>query len=394
MTRDRSAFIVAHWEFRRYFKWKDQLLGLVFFMVLGAVWAGAAAVATAKRGTVTIALEGVELVSAPDGPLRFVRAASDTQARREALQSGAVRGVLSRQPDGSFNLLVAKEPSFQSDLLTVLGEAVVAERLAASGMTREALARVLAPPVVDVRFIDSARAQRTGAEKVAAALFIVVLLLAVFTGMAYVFAGITGEKQLRVTESIVATISPQAWIDGKVLGISAYALAATVNMILGSLLVALVAHLTSGFAIPAAAVRPVVVLVLVIYVLLGLLLWNSFFAAVAATISDPNTSAKSSLLFLPVVPVVCSLAVLRDPDGLAARALSLFPLTSAPALPIRFVLSDPGPLDIVASLALLVGAIWLVRRVAGRIFEIGILMYGKEPTVREIVRWATHRRVA
>ncbi len=215
MTRDRSAVIVARWEFRRYFKWKDQLLGLVFFMVLGAVWAGAAAVATAKRSTVTIALEGVDLVTPPDGPLRFVRAASDTQVRREALQSGAVRGVLSRQPDGSFNLLVAKEPSFQSDLLTVLGEAVVAERLAASGMTPEALARVLAPPVVDVRFIDSARAQRTGAEKVAAALFIVVLLLAVFTGMAYVFAGITGEKQLRVTESIVATISAQAWIDGR-----------------------------------------------------------------------------------------------------------------------------------------------------------------------------------
>ncbi len=178
------------------------------------------------------------------------------------------------------------------------------------------------------------------------------------------------------------------------MGISAYALAATVNMMLGSLLVALVAHLTSGFAIPAAAVRPVVVLVLVIYVLLGLLLWNSFFAAVAATISDPNTSDKSSLLFLPVVPVVCSIAVLRDPDGLVARALAVFPLTSAPAMPVRLVLSDPGLLEVALSLISLVSAIWLVRRVAGRIFEIGMLMYGKEPTVREIVRWATHRRVA
>jgi ABC-2 type transport system permease protein len=135
-------------------------------------------------------------------------------------------------------------------------------------------------------------------------------------------------------------------------------------------------------------VRPSVLFTLLATTALGLLLWNAFFAAVAATLDDPNTSSRSSLLMLPVIPVVLSLAVIRDPDSVIARVLALFPLTSAPALPMRQVLSDPGLVEIAASLALLAAAVWFTRRAAGRIFEIGMLMYGKEPTIPEMLRWA------
>jgi ABC-2 type transport system permease protein len=97
---------------------------------------------------------------------------------------------------------------------------------------------------------------------------------------------------------------------------------------------------------------------------------------------------------LPVLPQVVALAVLRDPDSMLSRGLALFPLTSVPALPVRMVLSDPGALEIAASIALLAGAIWLTRRIAGRIFEVGMLLYGKEPTWREMARWARPRQNA
>jgi ABC-2 type transport system permease protein len=93
------------------------------------------------------------------------------------------------------------------------------------------------------------------------------------------------------------------------------------------------------------------------------------------------------MLMLPAIPVGLAVVVFRDPDSLLSHLLAVFPLTSAPALPARMVLSNPGIVEILASLLLLIGAIWLTRRVAGRIFEVGMLLYGKEPSWREIARW-------
>jgi ABC-2 type transport system permease protein len=386
--------VVASWEFRRYFRWKDQLLGFGLFLLIGSVWAGAAMVAGARGRTITVAVDGLELTAPPEERIRFVPAPPDSASRAEALREGDVQGILTRRPDGTFDLLVQKDPRYRAELIALLGESVRRERLAAAGMTAEGLEQILAPAPLEVRFTNPATARRGTPEKIAAGVFIGILLLAVFTSMAYIMTGIAGEKQLRVTESVVSAISPQAWIDGKVLGITGFALASVAGSVAGGLIVAVGARVATGFTLPAAAVRPGVILALSVFTLLGLLLWNSFFAAVASTMEDPNTSGRSSLLMLPALPVVMSIAILRDPDSLVSRILALCPLTSAPALPMRLVLSDPGLAEIGASVALLIGAIWLMRRLAGRIFEVGMLLYGKEPTLREIGRWAADRRSA
>jgi ABC-2 type transport system permease protein len=152
-----------------------------------------------------------------------------------------------------------------------------------------------------------------------------------------------------------------------------------------------VAALTTGFSIPDTVIRPGVVLILLVFTVLGILLWNAFFGAVASTVDDPNTSTRSGLLMLPMVPVALTFVIVRDPDGPVARALAVVPGTSVPAMPVRLVLTDPAPLEVVASLLLLVGAILLVRRVAARVFEVGMLLYGKEPAWAEIARWARSR---
>jgi ABC-2 type transport system permease protein len=290
---------------------------------------------------------------------------------------------------------VEKDPRYLAQLEALLDDMVRRERLSTHGLTAADLQGILRPAQLDVQFTDPARGRIGRAEQVMAGLCTGLVILAVFTSMAYLLTGITGEKQLRVTESIVSIVPPQAWIDGKILGIGAYALVNIVNMAVGGVIVALAAKLAWGFSLPEAAARPGILLILVAFSTLALLLWNSVFAAFAATIDDPNTSARTSFMFLPMLFVgMASWTVLRDPDSTVSRALAIFPLTSSAALPVRVILSDAGPLEIIVSGALLAATIWLVRRAAGRIFEIGMLMYGKEPTFREILRWARPSRAS
>ncbi len=391
MSQVRQAPLVAQWEFRRYFKWKDQVLGLLIFTALGAIGYAASRLATGGRDPVTIATAGIGIETPAGGRVRLMSVPADSGARAQLLNDGEAQGILTRRPDGSFDLLVEKDPRYLPELRALLAGVVLNERLAASGLSGAELQRVLSPPVLEVQFTDPERGRSSTAEKIAAGVFQGLVLLAIFTSMAYMLTGITGEKQLRVTESITVIIPPQAWIDGKMLGIGAYALATVANMVVGGVLLAFVAKLAWGFTLPAVIVRPGVMLVLIVYSILGLLLWNAFFGAFASTIDDPNTSTRTSVMFLPMIPVAMTLTVMRDPDHLSSRVLSVLPITSPSAMPVRVILSGASWPEIVASVALLIATIWFVRLLAGRIFEIGMLMYGKEPTFREMLRWASSK---
>jgi ABC-2 type transport system permease protein len=81
------------------------------------------------------------------------------------------------------------------------------------------------------------------------------------------------------------------------------------------------------------------------------------------------------------------IGILNNPDGQMALTLSLVPFTSPIAMPVRWAAS-PVPLSEVAgSIALLFAAVVAIMWVAGRIYRVGILAYGKKPGLKELVRW-------
>jgi ABC-2 type transport system permease protein len=214
------------------------------------------------------------------------------------------------------------------------------------------------------------------------------MLLGVFLGLAYQFVAITGEKQLRITEVIVSAISPQTWIDGKILGISFLSLAMLVTYSLTSVIFVFISSLFgSGWSLPLVITNPLLIIYLFIFSLAGFFFWNTFFSAIAATINDPNTSARGSLMMVPAIPVAIAFFALGNPDSIAMRILSLFPLTSAPVISARLVLTDVSIIEIVASLFLLILSTLYLRKAAGKIFALSVLMYGKEASWKEISKW-------
>jgi len=393
----RQVLEVARWEFLRLFKWKDLVFGLVFFLGGAGLLAVLGAYLGGSRRDVTLAVVSeLELPSpAPGSRLKLRKAA---EARIESLRAEVGRGdltgllVVPRGPGAAAELFVLKEPRYRSEVTGLLSELRQRQRLEERGLSREDLGSILRKAELDVTYHPRSKGPKGRAEKIAALVVVVLVVILAFTSLAYLLAGITGEKQQRVCELVVSAVSPQAWIDGKILGIAAFSLVNVFSLAVGTVVVPLSLATFLPIPMPTRIGDPFVLAALALVAILGVLMWSCFFGAVAATINDPNTSAKGPLLFLPLFPVVLSLFVIDSPDAVASRVMAVFPLTSPAAFPVRLVLSDPGLLETGAALALLAATVLVVRRLAGRIFEVGMLMYGKEPTIPEIWRVAFPKR--
>ncbi len=392
--KSRSMVIeIARWEFQRWFKWKDQLLTLVISLVLAlAIWGGMALL-SGDDAPVKIAVIGQDhlpLKILANSRIELQSAEPQDEARlRKLVGRGEIDGLLVIKSVDEAELLVYKEPFWKGEIAERLTEARMQMKIQELQLPPAQLADAMRPITLTVAIHEGGHKPTSTAEKVAAGLVIGVMLFGVFTGVAYQFVAITGEKQMRVTEMIVSAVSPQQWIDGKILGVSAYALAFTFTTTVSILLFVLVSQMFgSGWMIPVEITNPSIILYLLLLALGGFLLWNTIFATVSATINDPNTSARGSLLLAPFVPVVFALFAFKNPDSIGMQILSFIPFTSPVVLPARLVLTEVAWWQTPLALLLLAVSIWFFRTSSGKIFRLGMLMHGKEPSFKEMLRWA------
>jgi ABC-2 type transport system permease protein len=394
MKNLRMIYEVARWEFLRFFNLKGLVLSLLLtaFGVAVGLWAGdfmdwvsggsKAKVVVLNQQTLPFQLpakSAIELVPA---------AGRSDEEWRAAVGRKEVAGLLILRSIDEAELLVYKQPVWQAELVAALSSARREARLKGADFSPQELNVLLAPFQIDIRFHDAGGKPARMAEFIFAVSFISLVLIGVLTGINYLFAGVTGEKQLRVTEQVVAAISPQTWIDGKIVGLSAMVLVAVLSQGGGALLTLLASRLFgASLSIPLAMIHPIMLLQFLTMALLGFLLWFTFLAAIAATINDPQTSARNVIMFLPALPLSFAFSALKNPDTWLMKLLGVLPFTSPAVMPARLILTDVAWWEFLAAIVLLLGAIWLLRRAAGKIFGVGMLMYGKEPSWREMWRW-------
>ena len=222
-------------------------------------------------------------------------------------------------------------------------------------------------------------------------------------------SGVIEEKMSRVAEIVISSVKPETLLAGKVIGVTAVGLTQQIVWVGGTIL--LISARTMLFGAPALAKAQAsgaaggfgsndilaalvatpwswVILVLVFF-LLGLLFYGALYAAVGATVGseqDARQAAFPVVLLLVLTAVLISPTV-QNPTSRIAVTMSMLPFSSPIILPIRMAIADVPVIQVIASLAILIlscfGAIWL----AGRIYRVGLLMYGKRPTLAELKRW-------
>jgi ABC-2 type transport system permease protein len=387
---------VAAWEFRRFYKLRDQLLSLGLAVLGGVVGLGVQHFVGKAAGPVRVGVIGGDqlppLQLPPTSKIELSLYPSRVEATlREAVGNQELDGLLIIAGADHAELFVIKEPIWALDLQKALSEARSRSKLQALAPNAAQLDDALASMPLEIAYHAAARGATSSAEKIVAAAMIALMCLGVFLGMASFFAGITGEKAMRVTEQVVAAISPQTWVDGKLLGLTAAAFGTLLTY--GAALGLLVVLLQLGgmeFVIPWSAMRLNNLAIYLLLAILGLFFWNCAFASIAVTINDPNSSTRSSLMFLPLMFVAMGFPGLQTPDARIMKALSVLPGTSPTVMTARLVLSDVAGWEVGMAIGLMVLSILFLRRVAGKIFSANILLTGKELSWRELWRGLKH----
>jgi ABC-2 type transport system permease protein len=294
--------------------------------------------------------------------------------------------VLVIETSGTGSLHTRQAPGWRAALERELGVAAQLARLERSGITAQQIAEISAPFQLEV----AETAPRAGrSERIVAFAAVTLALVGLFSGIGYIFSSVTGEKQNRLSEQVISTIPPQSWIDGKIIGLAAVSMVAILNFVAAIGVSFLLGRSGWGmtFDLPTTIGHPGLLLAALLFIGLGFLFWFAFLTAVAAIVDDPHTSTRNQLLFVPVLAFVPAFIAVGDPSATWVRALAVLPPTSAGLMPVRLLMTDVHIVESLLALFLLVAAIWLVRRAAGKVFRLGMLMYGKEPTWAEVRRW-------
>lgn len=218
-----------------------------------------------------------------------------------------------------------------------------------------------------------------------------------------VMGAVLEEKSNRIVEVLVSSITPFELLLGKVLGVAGAGLLQLA--IWGGAASYLLKNLSSGQTAGAGQLAanggtqavagniPTLsgdlIAVILVFFLLGFLLYSALYAAVGSMCSTQQETQQAAqpVTIILAVGFIAMFSLINDPSNSLARTLSFIPFFSPLVIPVRYALS-PLPLGEVlgAVAATIVGMIAVVW-VAGRIYRVGILSYGKKATLREVISW-------
>lgn len=268
----------------------------------------------------------------------------------------------------------------------------IAERGLPASLSKELEKRV---DLKTLKVTSKGATEEKGAGIIASIVFLAIMYMTFFMYGFQNLRGVIEEKTNRIVELIIASVRPTELMIGKIVGIglvglTQYLVWSLVAMNLSLPGIASMMAMGEGGA-------PTIPLSMIGYFLLFFILGYFLYASIYTAIGAPfNTDQEAQqLAMIPSMLIVSGMAVypavMNSPNGPVAVFASLFPFTAPLMMFLRTAIAEPPPWQVGLSIVILIlstiGMAWF----AGRIYRVGILMYGKKPTIPEIMRWVRYR---
>jgi ABC-2 type transport system permease protein len=404
---------VAKWEFLEKVKSKAFLISLVLMPFIMVVFGFLPGLLASKPDDKPIAIGVIdetgkilmalserldEKYRLPDGRPNYVLRNLNEDVSFDELKARANKLIASKEIEGYFHIPAAVYDSGKVEFRAenvgniriserfsrTMEEVIVEQRLVSRGFDPTQIKRLMA----DVN-VKSIKVSEKGEEKesgfletfFSAYIMIMMLMFLVLTSGQLLIRSVVEEKSNRVIEVLLSSCSAQDLMAGKILGLSALGI---MQMLLWGVIGLGIAMKTGTDIFSLESL-----LLSAVYVILGYLLFSAIFVAAGSPVTTEQEAQQiTSYVSLTLVfPIVLAVPAMQNPDSLLIKVLSFIPLLTPAFMVLRIPIQMPATWEILTTIGILVVSSVFMMWVAGKIFRTAILVYGKRPTIPELIRW-------
>lgn len=273
-----------------------------------------------------------------------------------------------------------------------LDQVVVEKRLILEGLRADQLQFLMRDVEFKTLLIEKGQERESGFEQEYATTMaaVMILYMTIMVHGLSIMRSVLEEKSSRVIEIILSSVTSMQLMVGKILGTGLVSLTQYAIWALAALALMMVGPGAGAAAFNLAEhISWGEVAFMVLFFLLGFLLFGTAYAAIGAMCNTEQEAnhMHTPLVMLLVAPVFVAINVIQDPSGVLSRVLSFIPFSAPILMFMRVSVSSPSKLEIGLSILGIVVSIVVMFWIVARIFRVGILMYGKRPSLPELVKW-------
>jgi ABC-2 type transport system permease protein len=279
-----------------------------------------------------------------------------------------------------------------STLERAINDAVSSLRLKRAGLDQSTITRYTKRVELNRKKITASGEVEEGgrADFIVAFVMLFFIYISVLMYGLSVMRGVIEEKQSRIVEVVISSVKPTQMMLGKVIGIGLVGLTQIGVWALSALLLT-----TGGVSVFSARGMtmpriPISLLVyFVVYFVLGYFLYATLYAMVGSIVSSEEDAqqAQMPVTLLLIVPMVIFNMIIANPTSGSSIVLSMVPFFAPTLMMMRIAVVNPPLWEILLSMAIMVATILGCVWIAAKIYRVGILMYGKRPSITELGRW-------
>ena len=215
----------------------------------------------------------------------------------------------------------------------------------------------------------------------------ILLIMTIFVSSGYLLQSVAEEKETRVIEVVLSSVTAQELLTGKVIGLGALGLTQILIWLLSASALSGGATALLAISIPLME-QPEVLILAVVYYVLG----YTIYAILMASAGSLGTTARESQQIAGVfsmaaaAPYMVSSFLFTNPNMILARIMSWFPLTGSTMMILRLPMAEVPTVDIVASIVTQMISIPVMLWAGAKVFRMGLLMYGKRASLPEVIQ--------